>query len=228
MSRRRSLGWCRWWLVAGLLALAMPAPAEPGDADERQRIAKERAAVDQRFQAAQQACEARFASTACLDQARAERRGALEQLRREQLLLDTAQRRQRAADRLRRIQDKQREADARPPAAPMVAASGVQSAAAPGLSRQGAARSARRAEPAASATTPRARVDRPPAAAAPDAAERRAAKRADHDRRQAAFQAHREAVLRRNAERAARQPPAAPLPPRPGLPAASAVAPPAR
>lgn len=220
----------RWWVGQVLLLLAGAATAQvgPGDAAERERIVRDRAAAQERFQSARSDCEARFATTACLDAARAERRGALERLKREEVVLDTALRRQRAADRMRRIQDKAREADARPPAAVLPATPGR------GPMEKKVRQPARTPRAAASPSEPQAATAAPrvgvPAPAAPvkrtaaparrsDDAARREARRAAYERRQADLQAHREAVQRRNAERAARDKPAAPLPPRPGVPA---------
>ncbi|OYU99946.1 MAG: hypothetical protein CFE45_11060, partial [Burkholderiales bacterium PBB5] len=49
-------------------------------------------------------CEKRFLVTECLDAARAERRQALDQLQRQQVVLDEARRRERAAQRQRDIE----------------------------------------------------------------------------------------------------------------------------
>jgi colicin import membrane protein len=221
---------CRWAVGLALMLLggAVSAQEGPGDAAERERILRDRAAAQERFEAARSDCEARFATTACLDAARAERRGSLERLKREEVVLDTALRRQRAADRMRRIQDKAREADARPPAAALPSTPGrgpmEKKVRQPARTPRAAAAPA---DPQASAATPRAAVPAPAApvkrSAAParrsDDAARRVARRQAYERRQAELQSHREAVQRRNAERAAKAKPAAPLPPRPGVPA---------
>jgi colicin import membrane protein len=188
----------------GALALAatgswgqVSAPATDAT-QERQRIAAEKQQAEQRFEAARRECETRFAVSSCVDQARSERRRALEHLGARQAVLDDAQRRQRAAERMRAISEKARQADER--------------AAAPAAS---AVVRARRAPP-----TPRS-----PASAVPEprpqVTPHEAAQRRDvrTQREQEAVQ-HRDAVLRRNAERNSRKPPSAPLPV-PSAPAAN-------
>ena len=230
--------WRGCWCLALLgLAGAALAQTSAGDAAERERIVRERAAAEARFQAARSDCEARFASTACLNAARAERRGAMEGLKREEVVLDTALRRQRAADRMRRIQDKVREADARPPASALPVTPGhgpiekkvrkpARAHAPPGRCRRrrviGACtpggREDGRPRPATKPAPRPAAKAKAPSGTPPDDAARRAARRAAYERRQADAQARREAVAQRNAARAAKAKPAAPLPPRPGVP----------
>ena len=165
---------------------------------ERQRIAAEKQQAEQRFEAARRECETRFAVSSCVEQARGERRRTLEQLSARQAALDDAQRRQRAADRMRSISEKARQADAR--------------AAAPAAS---AVVRARRAPPAPrpAASVP---LDPLPQVTPQEAAQRRDAR----GQREQEAEQHRNAVLRRNAERDARKPPSAPLPV-PSAPAAS-------
>lgn len=157
---------------------------------ERQRIAAERQQAEQRFEAARTECGTRFAVSSCVEQARSERRRTLEQLSARQAALDDAQRRQRAADRMRSISEKARHADER--------------AAAPAAS---AVVRARRAPPAPRASASGS-ADLQPQVTPQEAAQRREAR---EQREQEAAQ-HRDAVLRRNAERDARKPPSAPLP----------------
>lgn len=181
-----------FWGLALVAAWAGPAGAADDRAQQRARIAAERRDVNQRYEAARKACEQRFAVTTCLDDARSERRRALDRLAGEQAVLDDAQRRQRAAERLRSIQDKASQADERA-TAPATPASKVQ-----------------RVPPARQATRPLAPVQaesRP--AITPEQAERR---RNEQARRVQEAQAHREAVAKRNAARDAKKPPAAPLP----------------
>ena len=93
-------------LLCVLLAALEPARAD--DSAEGSRIARERAEAQARFEARRRECETRFAVTACVDEARAEHRQALQRLRREEGVLDEAQRRQRAAARMAAIEAKQR------------------------------------------------------------------------------------------------------------------------
>ena len=96
-----------WSVVAAAAGAADDAAAE------RARIARERSTVEARAKAAEAACASQFAVSACLRQARAERRTALRSLDRQGAALDEAQRKQRAAERLARIRERQEAADRR-------------------------------------------------------------------------------------------------------------------
>lgn len=202
-----------------LLAIAGQALAQlPDDAAERARIERERQAVLARHAQAEQACVGRFQVTACLEAARAERRQALDLLRREQVVLDDARRRARAAERLQAQQRRQAEREAQGATAMAAASAPVEAtavtpggavAAGPGASAPMAA-----ATPA-SATPPGAAARA--AASASAAAARQAARAAAYQRRQAQAAQHAEAVRQRNAAQDAQRPPAAGLP----LPGAS-------
>lgn len=100
-----------------LAALSAPAWAQD-DGAERARIAAERKAVDERFAAEKKACNARFAVTDCVEKVTRSRNAALGELRRQERVLDDAERRQRAAERLkaqeeRNSPERQREAEER-------------------------------------------------------------------------------------------------------------------
>ena len=84
-------------LCLALGAARAEAPLNP--AAERDRIARERAAVEAQFTERQAACQSRFAVTDCVDAARQERREARAPLRRQAIALDDAQRKQRTAER---------------------------------------------------------------------------------------------------------------------------------
>jgi hypothetical protein len=189
-------------LRAGLLALwcigAVAQTTPPEDAAQRERIAAQRAAVQSRYDDAVRACAAEFAVTACVDRARAERRAALEVLSREQAALDASVREHRAAERSRRVEDKQRSAAQR---AAAQASAPAQETPAPRPPPAPAASAARAARPADAQ------------ARAAEAAAAAAQRRAEAERRREKAEAHAEEVRRRNAERAAKKPPAAPLPP---------------
>lgn len=180
--------------LALLLALAAPLAAA-GDAEERARIHAERRETETRFNAELAACSERFVVTACQDEVRARKREALALLRSQELLLDDAERKRRAADRMRQIEKKRIDAESRPAAPPE-----------PELRVPRAAASA--AAPASSASRPHlGRVGDDPAQAA-----RRAAA-AERVREQAAEDRAR--IEQRKARRAqAGKPPAAlPVPP---------------
>jgi len=216
MSTRRSLELLLALVllaVGPVLQAAQPLKADPAAA-ESSRIARERAEVEARAKVAEAACRQEFAVSACLRQARAERRAGLRHLERQQALLDDAQRKQRAADRLDRIRERQ-EAAAREQARPKVE---VRSRAdrAPAPERSASDVAAVEAEQAQRAAR---------AASAASAADVKAGQRADAATQRAQqAQAHREAVELRNQARAAKKAPSASLPV-PGTPAVPASAP---
>lgn len=177
------------WRCLVLTMLAAPALAADGidAAAQRERIARERAQVEAAYRSEAARCAGQFSVTACVDRARSTRRAAIERLDHERAVLDDMERKRRAAERMRRIQDKLRAAETRPP--PQVHAIPRSTKAV----RSAASASAPPAEPAASTATAR-------------------TAEAAYEERQREAAAHREAVERRNAERAARRAPAAPLP----------------
>ena len=190
--------------AAVLFALLAAAAAEP-PAAERARIRAERAQAERRYAEAERDCRTRFVVTSCVEDAREQRRQTLTRLRAEELVLDRAERQQRAAERAAAIRGKQSRDDV--PRKPRLID-------VPAL--------------AASAPPPRLRLRPPPAprggaTTTPEARQRAAAA---YEERQRAAQAHREAVERRNAERQAKaKKPSQPLPlPMPPTAAGSAPA----
>jgi len=177
-------------IVASVIALcAALAHAEP----ERERIAAERAAAMARFAEQERACSERFVVTPCMDAARKEQRMTLARLRRAELVLDEADRRAAAARRRQELQER------------------------------AAAQAARASEPDPADRGERQRTAPTPNPPAPVRPTRPASsasdQRAIEQRNQAAFEARaraararREAVERRNAERARERKVAAPLP----------------
>jgi hypothetical protein len=174
--------WCATLTGSLCLLLAALAPARADDGSERRRIARERAEASARFEARRHECHQRFAVTSCVDEARAEHRRTLISLRRQEAALDEAQRRQRAADRLAAIEEKQRAERER--------------ASAP---------AAQRSEPTVRVSPPRkARGAAAPASApasAPDRSAEEARQRERFEARQREAQVHREQVERRRQQR---------------------------
>ena len=99
-----------------LLLAAASAGAAPAEATLPAPINTEKRAIEARFHQAEQACRERFQVTACVDEAKAQRRSALAVLRAQQSRMDDDRRRRRAAERLQSIEDKRGEAEARVPA----------------------------------------------------------------------------------------------------------------
>jgi len=197
------------WLAA-LLCLIVSGVCAADEGDEkarRQELSAQRAAAHARYDHAVRECERSFAVTGCVNQAKTERRAALDRLSREQAALDDALRKRRAEERRQRIAEKQRAAAERAAAsAPQVQVRPPRAAA----SAPSAPRPSRRVEP---------RSPQEAAAAEADAAQRAAASQQRRDR----ARAHEQAVIQRNAERATQRAPAAPLPV-PSAPASAARA----
>ncbi len=91
-----------------LLAGAWPAWAQPDSAveSERARISAERNQAEARFAAQEVACYKIFAVNDCLKAARSQRRERLADLRRQELSLTQAERKRRAAERVRSIEER--------------------------------------------------------------------------------------------------------------------------
>ncbi len=209
-------------LVAAL-GMLLPAMASvAAEPDERVRIANERAAVESAWSARERECATHFAVTACVEDAQRQRRIALAGLRRKELVLDEAQRRERAAARVQQLQVNAQQRSAavprvRDPQAPKMPK-------VPPTPR----------EPRAAPVGPDAAVTEEPPSGAPglddpaaplpatpanEAASRRPDRRQEDARRAALFaaraeeaRAHRESVARRNAELAAKGKTSRPLP----------------
>jgi colicin import membrane protein len=179
--------------MCAIVALARGA-GDRNDA-ERARIRDERAQAQRLYEERERTCHERFAVTSCLDAARAQRRETMDRLRHEELVLDNATRKERAAARTTRIREKQIAQDSKPtqlvvrerPDAPP--------------------------KPAPRALPPSASGVAAPASAVPrisDEQERRNRAAFEAKQRQAAE--HRAEVERRNAERLPKTKPTAPLP----------------
>lgn len=181
---------------AGTAASAVSASAQ------RARIAREIAAIDAQARSAEAACAQQFAVSACLRQVRSERRLAVRQLERQRAVLDDAERREKAAQRMERVRQRQ-EQDAKDDARPKVELRTRNAGATPAVAPASAAQDrpdgvpGREAKSAAAASAAQAQADRRVQATA---------------RRASEAQAHRDAVEKRNRERAATKPAAAPLP----------------
>ena len=184
-------------LLAAVLWFGAPWAVAQSDADaERARIVHERQQVEADYAAEAARCQAQFIVASCVEKARRLRRSALDRLSREQNVLDDAQRKQRAAERLQRMQDKRKAVADRPP--------------------EPAPRIVQRAAPASA--PPGARPVQAPRDDRPSAAEQ-AQHKATYERRMKEAAEHRREVEQRNAKRAASRKPAAAL----SVPAASAA-----
>jgi hypothetical protein len=101
-------------LLAGFcLSLGMTATAQIDNsagskytATERSRIESERAKEQLRFQKAEEYCYQRFAVNDCLREVAVERRKTLDELRRQEIILNNIDRKLRAGEQLRQLDEK--------------------------------------------------------------------------------------------------------------------------
>lgn len=207
--------WRHVLACALVVAAAGSARAEDPTADEirtAQRIRAERAAADATYERTVKECAQNFVVSSCVESARAERHAAHLRLDREQQALDEAKRLRRAEERRKAIEAKTtgEEAQAREAAA----------------RARSQARSA--SEPARAAPLPASGPASHAARPVPDAAQRaeqEARARRAYELKQLQAEAHRREVEQRNAERARKTSPGAPLPVPPEAAASTASAP---
>ena len=100
-------------LLPLLLAAAGAGAQSPSDdaltlQAERTRIAAERSRINARFASEDRACHQRFAVNDCLKANRAWQRTELDELRRQEVLLNDAERQRKGAEQLQKLDDKQR------------------------------------------------------------------------------------------------------------------------
>ena len=103
-------------LTALAQAVVVVPPAAMDPQVERSRIAAERAREAARHELQERACYARFAVNDCLAANRAQRRGVMDDLRRQTLALDAIERKNKALDQIERIRDKTVTQDGQPAA----------------------------------------------------------------------------------------------------------------
>lgn len=208
--------WGAWFAAAlGCLLVGATVQAAGGDIDdrvERTRIRNERAAANTRFLDRERECRTRFVVTACVNEARRDQRETLARLRSEESVLDDAQRKQRAAQRMDTIREKLDKGDAKEREAGNVEQREAhRKATEPRVTVRSAGRAA--SEPRRSVPSPaRAASAGKPVVSAEDRRAEEARSRAAFDARNEAAQEHREMVEKRNAERAAKRKRVAPLP----------------
>lgn len=98
---------CLLTLCAVAVAQTVTQPAQPGAVDsERQRISAERGKLEAEFSAEHATCYKKFAVNNCLGGVNEKRREAMAHLRRQEILLNDQERKQKAAEQLRKIEEK--------------------------------------------------------------------------------------------------------------------------
>jgi len=208
-------------MSSGVPALSFAQATDEAARDQRARISRERAAAEARFSERQRECQTRFVVTSCVDDAKRDHREVVARLRRELGALDEQERKAKTAARTEELRRKA-EADASRAMATPDAHRHESASSKPGRS---SGREANRESRLPNTVSPR--TPRPPKApsrlilGSGPKAEVRSAE--DVERSRAAYEtaqreaaAHRAEVEARNAARAARRKPAAPLPLPPG------------
>lgn len=101
------------WLLGALMGpmplLAQPTPGaspDAGNAAERGRISAERREAEAAYARAQAGCYGKFAVNDCLNEAKARRREAMSDLRRQEISLNDQERRHKGAAQRQRLDDK--------------------------------------------------------------------------------------------------------------------------
>ncbi len=98
---------CLLTLCAVAVAQTVTQPAQPGAVDsERQRISAERGKLEAEFSAEHATCYKKFTVNNCLGGVNEKRREAMAHLRRQEILLNDQERKQKAAEQLRKIEEK--------------------------------------------------------------------------------------------------------------------------
>jgi hypothetical protein len=200
------------FIFAALLAVCLASTAVQAmdsaqEKTERDRIKRERDQADAAFKVRETECRKRFVVTPCLDQARRDRREAMDRLRQQQEVLDEVERKQRAAQRMDEIRSKVSGDEAK-----------QREAAAQKRRRQRVDPAASAPDAAASSPAAVLKQDPPaattrPASANASAMEMHERKAEAYEKRQKEAQEHRAEVEKRNAQRAATgKPPAKSLP----------------
>ena len=199
-----------------LLALALITAGGPLRAAdvERLRINADRAAVESRYRAAEAQCQQRFVVVSCVDEAKAQRRKELAALRERELIIDDADRKQRAAARRDDIANKETMVAARAASA----AAAMPKASAP----RGAMPSVAASHVPHGSPAPRAPIDGGAAQAAERAAHARQRQQAAQIRRAHINAQEKKKAIEMNANPGALRK-AAPLPVLPVLPASTAA-----
>jgi transglutaminase/protease-like cytokinesis protein 3 len=93
-------------LSLGAAMAQSPAQEKAANALERSKVAAERARLEAGFQAEEAACKSRFAVNACLQEIRTRRSEAMADLRRQDILINEADRKARSADQIKKTEDK--------------------------------------------------------------------------------------------------------------------------
>lgn len=171
------------------LLLVLCSVAHADDAAQRQELKRQRGVIEAQHLQREEACRKQFVVTPCLEKVRVDKQAALESVRTQELALDEARRRQRAEAQAQRVADKTKVAEA----------------------REGTPASAPRPLKAPHVKSPQTAKPAAPKASTPDRSTTEKREREAFKVRQREIQAHREAAIKRNAERAGRKP-AVPLP----------------
>lgn len=141
------------WLLT--LAWVLPATlaAAADEAQQRERIKRERLQAEASFAREEAACASRFAVNDCITDVRSRKREALRALREQELVISDRQRREKAAERIREIEanriagetPRSAQRTEREPKAPLVASAPARTVTAPAAAAARASQAADRA-----------------------------------------------------------------------------------
>lgn len=121
MTRLAAIGF--GWLFTAACALAQPGGDETQAGVERARLSRERARIEAEYQSQERACYARFAVSDCVGKANARRRQGLADLRRQEVALNDMERKRKAMERHRAVQEREEEKERATAAKPAPSAS---------------------------------------------------------------------------------------------------------
>jgi colicin import membrane protein len=209
-------------LLACLFALLAASPVlAQGDAAERARIREERSAAEARYAEEQKTCRAHFAVTDCIDKVTREHNARLADLRRQENLLNDAERKRRAAESQKQADERnspQKQQEAEDKRAKALADQQERDARAAEKAAKRAEQDAQRAARTPSEKTPKGQPspqgtprDAKAAHGSGPTEQEAAQNRADYEARQKEAQQHKAEVAERNAKRS--KPAASELPP---------------
>ncbi len=202
-----------WIAAASLVQVALAQDAED-PAAARARISAERGQVEAAFRLEEKACYGKFAVNDCLKAARAQRREALADLKRQETSLNDADRKRKGAERQRALEEKAAEKKEQKPGQPAQGEARQHPQPQPRSAQKEAERAQAQATNAASAQERKRQVQLKAEEKKAEQARRteEAAQNAKrHQELEAQAAEHRASVNKRLAERT--KPPAQPLPP---------------
>ena len=195
----------KYWLIVccllGSAVLAQTADGSVAVKAERQRIAAERQQIEQRFAAEEAVCFQKFAVNDCRDASRARRRTDLADLRRQEILLNDAERKRKGAEQLQRMEQGTQQEGTTPAASAGEKPSARVRTRTPAAPRHDPAQAARAQAERKATLESKSRAQQEEQAARDRKAADAPQERAQYEKKLQEAAAHQEQVRRRNAAR---------------------------